>query len=141
MTSTPTTTLGYTIFTVSDVERTLTFFTEAFGLTRRFITPEGDYGELETGQTTLAFVVNELAHTNLDEAGGFTELDSAQPPIAGSITLVTNDVPATAKQAIQLGATEYVPVATKPWGQTVAYLRDHNGLLIEIATPIGASAE
>ena len=131
-----TTTLGYTIFTVSDVEKTLTFFTEAFGLARRFITPEADYGELDTGQTTLAFVVNELAHSNLDDAGGFAELDPSKPPIAGSITLVTTDVAAVAARAVELGAVDYVSPTEKPWGQTVAYVRDHNGLLIEIATPI-----
>lgn len=133
-----TTSLGYTIFTVQDVEKTLTFFTEAFGLARRFITPEGDYGELETGQTTLAFVSNELAHSNLDGAGGFDELDPTQPPIAGSVTLVTADVAAVAARAIDLGATDYVPPADKPWGQTVTYLRDHNGILIEVATPVAS---
>jgi hypothetical protein len=25
----------------------------------------------------------------------------------------------------------------KPWGQTVAYLRDINGVLVELATPMG----
>lgn len=131
-----TTSLGYTIFTVQDVEKTLTFFTEAFGLARRFITPEADYGELETGQTTLSFVSNELAHSNLDAAGGLTELDPSVPPVAASVTLVTADVAAVAANAIKHGATDYVPAAEKPWGQTVAYIRDHNGILIEIATPI-----
>ena len=26
--------------------------------------------------------------------------------------------------------------ATKPWGQTVAYLRDNSGFLVEICTPM-----
>ena len=130
--------LGYTIFTVNDVDQTLTFYTDAFGLARRFITPSADYGELETGQTVLAFVANSLAHENLDAAGGFAELDPAQPPIAGSVTLVTDDVAGVVAQAISCGATEYVPIANKPWGQTVCYLRDPNGLMVEVATPVSS---
>ncbi len=132
------TTLGYSIFYVADVESTLTFFQAGFGLERRFITPEGDYGELETGATTLAFVANELAHTNLDEAGGFAELDPASPPIGASITLVTDDVAARLAQAVEAGGQVYTQPVNKPWGQTVAYLRDPNGILVEIATPVAA---
>lgn len=130
--------LGYTIFYVQDVEQTLTFYSAAFGLERRFITPEGDYGELVTGATTLSFVANELAHANLDAAGGFAELDSTQPPVGASITLVTNDVPEVTGKAIAAGAVDYVSATKKPWGQTVAYLRDPNGILIEVATPIAS---
>lgn len=129
--------LGYTIFTVENVEETLTFFTNAFGIPRRMLTPEGDYGELETGSTVLAFASNELATSNLDAAGGFTPLDPTSPPIAGSITLVTDDVDSVTAQAIEQGATSYVAPAEKPWGQTVAYLRDPNGILVEVATPVG----
>jgi len=45
------TTLGYTIFYVTDVEATLDFFTAAFGFERKMLTPENDYGELATGET------------------------------------------------------------------------------------------
>jgi lactoylglutathione lyase len=33
----------------------LVFYVKAFGFVQKFITPEKDYGELETGGTTLAF--------------------------------------------------------------------------------------
>lgn len=131
--------LGYTIFTVDDVEETVSFYSRAFGIPRRFVTPEGDYGELETGQTTLAFVANELAHSNLDAAGGFVELDSRQAPMAASITLVTSDLASVTAQALEHGATNYVAPVEKPWGQTVTYLRDPNGILVEIATPIASA--
>ena len=38
---------GYTIVYVADVERSLAFFEAAFAMSRRFITAEKDYGELE----------------------------------------------------------------------------------------------
>ena len=131
--------LGYVIYYVSDVEATLTFYTNAFGLARRMLTPEGDYGELDTGSTTLSFVVNELAHENLDGAGGFAELDAGAPPVGASITLVTNDVEAAVATATGQGASELVAPVQKPWGQTVSYVRDPNGILIELATPMGGS--
>ena len=131
-------TLGYTIFYVSDVEATVSFYEAGFGLAKRFVTPEGDYGELETGATTLSFVRHDLAASNLDAVGGFTRLDTETPPVGASITLVTDDVPAMVAQATGAGATSYTEPTVKPWGQTVAYLRDPNGILIEVATPVAS---
>jgi len=130
--------LGYTIFYVNDVAGTVRFFTTAFGLEPRFVTPEGDYGEVETGATTLAFVSIELARANLDDAGGFVLPDATQPsPI--SITLLTSDVAATVAAAVEAGARTYVAPAEKPWGQTVAYVLGPSNLLIEIAIPVSTS--
>lgn len=132
--------LGYCIYYVDDVARTLRFFTRAFGLEQRMSTPEGDYGELATGDTTLAFADTALAGLNLADAGGFTPLDPARPPIAAAITLVTDDVSAAVSTAVEAGAREIVSASEKPWGQTVAYVRDPNGILIEVATPVPGSA-
>lgn len=46
---------GYTIVYVSSVEETLAFYKEAFGFETRFLHESGQYGELETGETVLAF--------------------------------------------------------------------------------------
>ncbi len=132
---TPTISLGYTIFYVDDVEATVRFFVAAFGLEQRFVTPENDYGEVETGPTTLAFVSLELAKSNLDAAGGFLLPDDARPAPA-SITLVTSDVANTVEGAIAAGARGYVDPTLKPWGQTVAYVLGPSNLLIEIASPV-----
>lgn len=126
--------LGYTIIYVPDVAATLEFFTVGFGMAQRFVTPEGDYAELDTGTTTLAFASNDLAASNLVSGGGFTPLRPDVAPPAVSITLITDDVMATVDAAVAAGARRYVDPIEKPWGQTVAYVRDPNGLLIEIAT-------
>ena len=130
--------LGYTIFYVNDVAATVDFFEAAFGLERRFVTDENDYGELVTGSTTLAFVSLELAKANLDDAGGFISPDELKPAPA-SITLVTSDVVGTVAAAIAAGGRSYTDPIEKPWGQTVAYLLGPSNLLIEIATPMAAS--
>ncbi len=132
-----TTALGYTIFYVDDVEATLDFFTNSFGIARRFITPEGEYGELDTGATALAFAANTLAHVNLDSAGGFEPIRPDQPPVGASVTLITSDVAGSVERATRHGASLYLAPTDKPWGQTVAYLRDPNGILVEVATAIG----
>jgi len=128
--------LGYTIIYVADVGSTIAFYTSAFGLRERFVTAEGDYGELDTGATTLAFASNDLAESNLSTAGGFTRLDPTMPPPPVSLTLVTDDVAATVDAAIASGARPYVAPTDKPWGQTVAYVLDPNGVLVEVATPV-----
>jgi len=128
--------LGYTIFFVTDVEETVSFFERAFGFERRMVTPENDYGEVETGTTTLAFVSVELATANLSDAGGFVLPDEHLPPPA-SITLVTADVATTVAAATAAGARSYTDAIDKPWGQTVAYVLGPSNVLIEIATPVG----
>lgn len=128
--------LGYVIFYVPDVAAALGFYVGAFEMEQRMLTPEGDYGELDTGQSTLAFVSNELADNNLATAGGFTPLDTAKPPAGASITLVTEDVSAAVSAAVGAGGRQYTEPVQKPWGQTVAYVIDPHGILLEIATPV-----
>lgn len=127
---------GYTIFYVPDVEATVGFFTEAFGIERRFVTPENDYGELATGSTTLAFAAESLAADNLDGVGGFTPLDPRRPPAGAAITLLTDDVAGLLDAAERAGGRRYLEPTEKPWGQTVAYLIDPSGILVELATPM-----
>ncbi|TAE88299.1 MAG: VOC family protein [Bacteroidetes bacterium] len=126
--------LGYAILYVSDVTKSITFYENAFGFERKFITPENDYGELETGQTTIAFASKGLANTNLKN--GFIESNLNQQPFATELGLVTNQVDETVERAVQNGATILEESKQKPWGQTVAYIRDIDGFLLEICSPV-----
>ena len=56
--------LGYTIVYVPDVAQSLKFFKQAFGLPTRFLHESGTYGEVETGETTLAFAAHALGDSN-----------------------------------------------------------------------------
>ena len=47
----------------------LVFFEKTFKMKRRFLTEEQDYGELETGETVLAFAIHELGKANF--VGGY----------------------------------------------------------------------
>lgn len=123
--------LGYTILYVPDVKATLAFYEAAFGLTTRFLHDSGDYGELNTGSTTLAF----SAHALMRQLGKNPQPANAQAPCF-EIALCTPDVPAALARAIAAGAQAMRPVETMPWGQTIAYVADTNGFLVELCTPM-----
>ncbi|MNK00765.1 Glyoxalase-like domain protein [compost metagenome] len=110
---------GYTILYVKDVSKAITFYESAFGFTRKFITPENDNGELETGATTISFASQNLANSNLKN--GFIASDLNQKPFATELGFITDDVAEVVELALQHGATAVSPPQQKPWGQTVAY--------------------
>jgi uncharacterized glyoxalase superfamily protein PhnB len=114
--------------------KSIEFYEKSFGFCRKFITPENDYGELETGQTSIAFSSKELANSNL--RNGFIASQLSQKPFASEIGLVTENVIEIIELALKSGASLVEEPAEKPWGQTVAYIRDIDGFLIEICTPI-----
>lgn len=125
--------LGYTIIYVADVPATVAFYEAAFGLTLKFIHDSNLYAEMLTGETTLAFAGNEAA-----EMSGFAVRPNTAKdlPAAWEICLVTDDVAAAYAHAITSGCTPLVAPVDKPWGQTVSYVRDLNGCLVEIASPV-----
>ncbi|MDF2380876.1 VOC family protein [Nostoc ellipsosporum NOK] len=123
---------AYTIFYVKDVEKTIAFYEKVFDLQRRFVSPDNDYGELQTGATTLSFASNTLAESNLNE--GYAPANPSAKPFGMEIGFATDDVDALVKKAVENGATLYEAAKEKPWGQTVAYVRDLDGFLIEICT-------
>ena len=125
---------GYTIIYVEDVKSTLQFYEKAFGFQQKFVTPENDYGELISGETTLAFASVELGNTNFKK--GFTKSSKEEKPFGVEIVFVSENIKQDFTKAIEMGAEEFEPLTQKPWGQKVGYLRDNNGILIEVCTPV-----
>jgi uncharacterized glyoxalase superfamily protein PhnB len=113
----------------------VTFYQQAFGLTMRFSNDDNSYAEMETGATTLAFASNELSRSHFAE--GFRENKLAELAAGIEIAFVTPDVKGAYAHAVAQGATALAAPVTKPWGQEVAYVRDLNGVLVEIASPMG----
>eukprot|EP01133_Synstelium_polycarpum_P011758 gene11758-13718_t len=126
---------AYTILYVQDVSRTVTFYENAFGFQRKFIAPGGDYAELLSGETTLSFAKTELARTNL--SAGFIESKTEGQPFGIEIGFTTNEVEAVFNKAVKEGAIPVEKLKVKPWGQQVAYVRDPDGFLVEICSPMG----
>ena len=126
---------GYTILYVSDVASAIKFYVEAFGFGIRFMHDGGDYAELSTGETVLAFASHSLGESNFPE--GYTKLTDLNKPAGIEIAFVADDVAGAVTKAVAAGATLIMEAKLKPWGQTVAYVRAPDGCLIELCTPVG----
>lgn len=126
--------LGYTIIYVPSVPESIDFFSQAFGFPKKFIHESGDYGELDTGETTLAFASHGLGELNFPD--GHIRASESERPLGMEVAFVSDEVSAVHAKAIQLGATELRAVEEKPWGQTVSYLRCPDGTLVEICSPM-----
>ena len=125
---------GYTIIYVEHVKETVEFYKNAFGFEQKFLTPENDYGELISGETTIAFASIELGSSNFKK--GFEKTSLTKNPFGVEMAFVTENIEADFKKALDAGATEFEALTEKPWGQKVGYVRDNNGFLIEICTPV-----
>lgn len=124
--------LGYTILYVDDVRRSVDFYTRAFGLAVKFVHEGGDFGELDTGGTSLAFSSRQL----MTQLGKNPSRADARAPCF-EIALTTDDVPAAVERAVAAGAELIQRPEVMPWGQTVAYVADPDGFLVELCTPVG----
>jgi len=135
--SAPSASLGYVVLYVKDVSASLTFYEKAFGFSRRFFNDDHGkaYGELDAGAARLAFYSLDLVKAEL-KLPEVTLASPDKPPLGFEIALLTSDVPGAFARAVKAGAVVVSEPATKPWGQTVACVRDTDGHLIELATPM-----
>ena len=124
---------GYTILYVKEVEKTVEFYERAFGLKRRFVHESKQYAEMDTGVTALSFASNELAKSNLTPVE-FRPNEPTQLPPGMEIAFSSFDVQRDYKRAVDAGAKSVSAPKVLPWGQIVAYVRDLNGVLVEIAS-------
>ena len=125
---------GYTIIYVPDVRATVDFYERAFGLERRFIAPGDSYAEMQTGETALGF-----AHDSMAEANGVKVRPNRADEVAAGIEIafVSDDPKADYAKAVAAGAQAVKAPEAKPWGQLVGYVRDVNGVLVEICSAVG----
>lgn len=123
--------LNYVIVYVDDAVKATKFYQKAFDLKTKFIHESKMYAEMETGETTLAFANNEMLKMHLEI--------EAQKGIKNcfEIAFSTNDVQKAFEKALTNGAKELKKPELKPWGQTVAYVSDPFGTIVEICTPMG----
>lgn len=126
---------GYTIVFVSSVTEALAFYKEAFGFETRFLDDSGQYGELDTGTTVLAFASHAMGEMNFGE-----HYQKAAPNAASfgvALAFVVENVASAYARATAAGATSINEPVKKPWGQIVAYVRAKEGELIELCSPMG----
>jgi catechol 2,3-dioxygenase-like lactoylglutathione lyase family enzyme len=124
---------GYVGLYVKDVTRSVSFYEQAFGLARRYVTPQQEYGEMQTGTTRLGF-------TNVALIEKMTKTPASSrtntPPSGSEISFVTSDVESLYKRAVAAGAVPVEAPNEKPWHQIVSYVRDPDGHLVGICSPL-----
>ncbi|NOT70912.1 MAG: VOC family protein [Hyphomicrobium sp.] len=126
--------LGYTIIYVADVPATVAFYEKAFALPVKFVHESKLYAEMATGETVLAFAGEPMA-----EANGFVinpNRASSAAAAAFEVAFVSDDPKAAFDRAVAAGARAVKAPEQKPWGQIVGYVRDLNGCLVELCSPV-----
>ncbi len=125
----------YAILYVDDVPSALSFYERAFGAQTRMLHEGKDYGELSTGETTLAF----SSRTLLRQLGKTPEAPAADKPTF-EIAFETTEVAQVFRKACDAGAKPVQEPRRESWGQTTAYVSDLNDFLIEICSPVDFTA-
>jgi lactoylglutathione lyase len=116
---------------VPDVRAAVAFYEAAFGIEAKWVRDEGDYAQMETGDVTLQFADESAsAGSGVSIRASRAEIDAPGFQLA----LTSDDVAAAFARAVGAGAVSAAEPVTKPWGQTLAYVRDLNGVLVELAS-------
>jgi len=115
---------SHTIFYVKDILKSVAFYKNVFGFELKFMHESKQYAELNTGATVIAFASESLGDFNLSK--GYIHNDINQLPLASEVCFTVSDVQNFYKKALKAGAIAVAPPQEKPWGQTVAYVRDEN---------------
>ncbi len=120
-----------TVLYVKDVKESINFYEKAFGFERKFIAEGEVYGELNIGNTNIGFSKEEFVKNNIIRTD-FHKNSMEKIPSGFEIAFVSEDVEESFKKAVDAGAQIILKPTKMQWGQTVAYLRDINGIIIEI---------
>lgn len=123
--------LGYVILWCENLEVAIEFYTQILGFSQK--ARHGDYVELGTGATTLGLVARQFVRDGLH-----LEVPPLGPEnLELGIVVPRDDVTSTFERAVAAGAKSIQPPHEQPWGQLVSYIRDPDGHLLEICSPVG----
>ncbi|AWB21175.1 glyoxalase [Methylobacterium currus] len=122
------------ILYVPDVAASIAFHERASGLAPRFVHESGQYAELETGGTALAFAEEGLV---AQTCPGFRLNRRAETPAGFEVGSVAEDAAAAFARAVAAGAVPAAEPVTKPWDQIIASVRDADGVPVELCSAMG----
>lgn len=126
--------LSFVTLCVEDLDGMLAFYRDAFGLKVKFVHESGQYAEMDTGSTVLAFSQTGLAASLIP--CGYEKASLTRKPGNILIGLEPEDVKETLRAALSHGATLVADVELKPWGWLSAMVRDPEGNVIELAKEV-----
>ncbi|XP_075498449.1 uncharacterized protein LOC142536918 isoform X2 [Primulina tabacum] len=113
-------TFAYTIIYAADVEKSVAFYAKAFGCEVRRVDKSRRWGELQSGNTTLAFTPVKQRET--DELTGKVKIPQHE----------RNPI----ERAVENGALAVSEPEEKEWGQKVGYVRDIDGNVVRIGSHV-----
>jgi uncharacterized glyoxalase superfamily protein PhnB len=108
--------LGFVLLYTKDVPAKLAFYARAFGTEKAFLSPTATYGQI-AGDVPIGFAA------------------VPEPPAKVEVGFIVDDVDAAYRRALEAGCAAHAAPEDKPWGQRVAYVKDDDGVLVEICTP------
>jgi lactoylglutathione lyase len=122
--------LGFVILFTRDVPKKMAFYERAFGLQKKHVAEGEAYGEMH-GDVPIQFVQEDFARGYVPD---FVTNRPERPPAAIEIGFLADDVPAAYQRAIDAGCTSIAPPEKRPWGPTIAWVRDDEGVLVELCS-------
>ncbi|KAL3844833.1 hypothetical protein ACJIZ3_002236 [Penstemon smallii] len=126
---------AYTVVYVKDVTKSVKFYANAFGYDVRRLDNSRRWGELESGQTTLAFTPAKQHET--DDLTGHVQVPrSTHERNQVEVCLDYADVDAAYKRAVENGAVGVSEPEEKEWGQKVGYVRDIDGIVVRMGSHV-----
>ncbi|KAF5184312.1 Lactoylglutathione lyase family protein [Thalictrum thalictroides] len=126
---------AYTVVYVKDVAKSVAFYAKAFGYNVRRLDESHRWGELESGQTTIAFTP--LHQHETDEVTGSVQVPKTnweRNPV--EVCFAYSDVDAAYKRAVENGAVPVQEPEDRQWGQKVGYVRDMDGIVVRIGSHV-----
>lgn len=120
------------MFFVEDVPTTLRFYEQAFGAACDHVHDDGSYAELRIGSLTIGVVEADFAERHFP--GDFRRQQPSDLPAAFEIYIEVDDLDKAIARATGAGATQLGEPMERPWGQRNSFVRDPNGVVIELAS-------
>jgi lactoylglutathione lyase len=117
---------------VGDVEKTVRFYECALDGRCEHAHDDHSYAEANLGSLTLGVV--DLGYARRHFPGQFRPLELSDAPVGMEIYVEVSDVEATCRRAVRAGATSLGDPVDRPWGRRSVFLRDPNGVVIEVAS-------
>ncbi|CAM6108231.1 unnamed protein product [Calypogeia fissa] len=125
---------AYTVVYVNDVGQSVEFYKKAFGISVRRLDHSQRWGELDSGETTIAFTPLEQRETAI--TGGVQTADLGEPRHNVELALNFDNVDEAFKHAVAMGAVPVAQPEDKPWSQRVGYVRDINGVMLRLGSHV-----
>ncbi|KZV06979.1 hypothetical protein F511_45540 [Dorcoceras hygrometricum] len=124
---------AYTIIYARDVEKSVAFYSKAFGYEVQRLDKSGRWGELQSGHTTIAFTP--LKQHETEGLTGKVEIPQHDRS-AIEVCFDYSDVDAAFKRAVENGAVAVSEPEEKEWGQKVGYVRDIDGNVVRLGSHV-----